>query len=988
MRMQLAVALLSAVTLLGSSAVSVAQEQTGRAEGTVRDQTGSMLVGATVQARNLAVGSVLEAATGEDGRFRFAALAPGFYDITASHEGFRPSRFQAVEILLGQVKQLNFTLAVGGVREQANVTADSPLVDVKQSARAVSLRQDQLAYLPRGLDFTTVVPLVSGANNEQKLGGLSLDGSSAAENRFIIDGIDTTNAMVGLPGQQLNVDNVEEVQIKSSGYSAEYGGSTGGVINVLTKSGTNSWHGDVRFYFTGDWLEAGPRPILRRNPQVSTQAEYVTYPEDPYNAFEPGGSLGGPIRENRAWFYLAYQPYVKHTERTVTFALDGTTAAVGQDLTRQLLTASQTLQLGSKLRTRAAFNYSPTTTVGLLPAQAGTDSPVSNFDVTMEEPNWTVSGTADVAATARFLISGRLGYTYANRHSTGVRDVPRYGFNFSNIGLLDVPPELQRVTGFTTDTNNYEYVKDKLGRLATQVDASWFASGWGEHVLKGGVQADWTTNDVDRGHKANVIGLVWNRALLGMRGKYGYYRLTTNSQVPKRGQIFRGRAEGSTAGLFIQDDWTISHRLTVNAGVRTERETVPRYALPGGDTSPIIEFGFGQKLAPRLGAVYDLKGDGRWKVYGSWGIFYDIFKYSLSTAFGGLDTLGYAFTLDTYDWPTLVADPACPPACPGTRIIGPVSPANVAQDAVDPDLDPMRLQEAVAGVEYQTGPYLVLTARYAHKQLDRAVEDIGSLDADYNEVYTVGNPGFHRATLAYPGVALPKAVRRYDSFEVAARRPLANRWALNVSYLWSRLYGNFSGLSQSDENGRVSPNVGRVYDYPAMMFDEKGRPVYGNLATDRPHQLKAFLVYSASFGLNISAFEYVGSGLPVSREVAVLPPSYYPMQYLGRMSDDRTPVLSRTDIYLQQDIAVARGTRLSAGIGVMNLFNQDTVVSKFVGETEVAAGLMFDEADLYAGRLDFQQLMAQQQVLKDPRFLMANGYQPPRSARIMIKWTF
>jgi hypothetical protein len=223
---------------------------------------------------------------------------------------------------------------------------------------------------------------------------------------------------------------------------------------------------------------------------------------------------------------------------------------------------------------------------------------------------------------------------------------------------------------------------------------------------------------------------------------------------------------------------------------------------------------------------------------------------------------------------------------------------------------------------------------------------------------------------------------------VSARRPLANHWALNVSYLWSRLYGNFSGLSQSDENGRVSPNVGRAYDYPAMMFDEKGRPVYGNLATDRPHQMKALVVYSAAFGLNVSVNQYVGTGLPVTREAAVLPPSYYPMQYLGRLSDGRTPMISQTDIYAQYDFAVTKGTRLSAGIGVSNLFNQDTVVSKFVTETETGAGITFNEADLYAGRLEFQQLMAQQNVLKDPRFLMANGYQAPRGARIMIKWTF
>jgi hypothetical protein len=466
MRTRLAVALLTLGASLCTSAVSTAQEQTGRAEGTVRDQQGGVLPGTAVEARNRTVGSVVNVVTGSGGTFRFAALGPGEYDITASLDGFRPARFERVEILLGQVKRLDFTLAVGGVQEQVNVTIDSPLVDVKQSARAVSLRQDQLAYLPRGLDFTTVVPLVAGANNEQKLGGLSMDGSSAAENRFVIDGIDTTNAMIGLPGQSLNIDNVEEIQIKSSGYSAEYGGATGGVVNVLTKSGTNSWHGDVRFYFTGDRLDAGPRPTLRRNPQVSTVAEYITYPEDPYNAFEPGGSLGGPIRTNRAWFYAAYQPLVQHTDRTVTFALDGSSGTFGQDVTRHLITASQTTQFGPRLRTRAAFNFSPTRTEGLLPAQAGSDSPVSNFDVTMDQPNWTVSGTADLMAAPRVLVSGRVGYTYANRHNEGVRDVPRYGFSYSNIGLLDVPPSLQRVTGFTTDTNNYEYVKDELGRLA------------------------------------------------------------------------------------------------------------------------------------------------------------------------------------------------------------------------------------------------------------------------------------------------------------------------------------------------------------------------------------------------------------------------------------------------------------------------------------------------------------------------------------------
>lgn len=111
------------------------------------------------------------------------------------------------------------------------------------------------------------------------------------------------------------------------------------------------------------------------------------------------------------------------------------------------------------------------------------------------------------------------------------------------------------------------------------------------------------------------------------------------------------------------------------------------------------------------------------------------------------------------------------------------------------------------------------------------------------------------------------------------------------------------------------------------------------------------------------------------------------MQYLGRMSDGRTPMLSQTDLYVQQDIRTTPGTRLSIGVSVSNLFNQDTVISKFIGENE-SAGLVIDEADLYAGRLDFQQLMADQHILKDARFLMANGFQAPRTARVLVAWSF
>jgi len=966
---------------------AASQEQTGRIEGVVQDVQGGVLPGVTVEARHRRVGSNTSATTDGNGEFRFASLTPGDYDVSASIDGFGAGRFERVEILLGQIKRLEFRLAPAGISEAVEVRPASPLVDVKQSARGASLRQEQIELLPRGVDYTSLTPMLPGANVEPRLGGLSIDGSSASENRYVIDGVDTTDVMTGVPGLPLSVDTVAELQIKSSGYAAEYGGSTGGVVNVLTRTGANAWSGDLRLYFSADGLTGDPRPVLRRNLQDSSKAEYGAYPKDSFTSFEPGFSLGGPIARDRAWFFVAYQPVLLDSERAVTFALDGSSGTYQQQVRRHLLTASQTAQIDPKLRTRLALSMGTIHTDGVLPSPAGTDTPAGNFAIVTSEPRWMASGSADYILSPKLFLSGRVVYYYANQHTDGVSSDPRYVFGTSNIGYLDVPAELQRVTGFASDTSLMDTVRDRRTRLGVQADATWHVRGLGEHALKAGVQADWTGNDVDEGSKGNSITLGWNRALLGQRGRYGFYFLSSNSRDPRRGRLQFGQANGKTAGLFVQDSWSFGPHLTLNLGLRTERETVPQYSADG-EAPPILEFGFGDKLAPRVGAAWDVRGDGRFKLYGSWGVFYDIFKYEMSTAFGSIDGVTYAFTLDTFDWPNLLADPACPPACPGRRIVGPISGANTSTDAIGPALEPMRLQEATLGVEHQLGSNVSVAARYVHKQLDRAVEDIGSRDEDYNEIYTIGNPGFGRATIAYAGVPLPKAVRDYDALELAVRRLMSGGWSLDASYVWSRLRGNYSGLSQSDEDGRTSPNVGRLYDYPITLFGEDGQPVLGPLPTDRPHQLKAHAVWSARFGLSAGALQTVASGVPITRQVAVLPPSNYPVPYLGRLSDGRTPVLSRTDVYLQQDLRWGKRYKVSLAVSVINLFDQDTVISKFKTETEVAAALRFDEGAYYAGQVDIASLFDQQQAARDPRFLMPDSFQAPRTIRLMLKWSF
>jgi hypothetical protein len=994
-----------------------AQEQRGSIEGTVVDTSGGVLPGVTVEARSEA-GAVVTTTTDGQGVFRFPALAPGMYDVTATLGGFAPRRFERVEVLLGQIKRLDFSLTVAGVAEEVMVTAESPLVDVKQSARATSLRGEQVELLPKGRDFSTIVTQAAGANNEVRLGGISIDGASASENRYIVDGIETTNLQDGSSSQTIIADFVEEVQVKSSGYTAEYGGATGGVVNVLTKSGSNAFRGNALFYWTGDALEAGHygfsefggstgaapsaiggRDTLRLNP-ASGAAEYVGYPEDSFNRVEPGFSIGGPLVADRMWFFAAYQPTIVDTERTVTLLTTNNTITEDQSDTRHYFTANQTSQISDKLRTRLAFNNSWRRRDGLLPALDGQDPEGTSYTPIATWPTWSLSGQADWIARSDLYFGFRAGYYYADYYDQNIANEPRFWFNpVGNIGFVGtdgvpVPPELQHGAGFSSVPTNWSTTFDKQKRFYAQADGTWYANLAGQHTFKGGVQIDNLGNEVLDGELRPRVTIRWGGNLATgkpfTKGPFGYYSVRSNGVNPQQGFITEGDVSTTNVGLFFQDAWTINNRLTINAGVRTERERVPAYAAGEGIPSYGVEFDFQDKLAPRLGFAYDIMGDGRWKTYASWGIFYDIFKYELPRgSFGGDKWLEYYYTLDTPDWSGLIG-PNCPPACGGTLIRGPVDfrHPSFGSDAIEPDLKPMKMQEAAVGLEHQLSAVTALSVRYVHKQIDRAIEDTGSLDDQGNEIYIIANPGEGLTKSAWPGVALPKPQRDYDAVEFAFDKRYADNWFLRTSYLWSRLYGNYSGLSQGDENGRMSPNVGRLYDYPAMMFDENGKPVFGHLPSDRPHQFKAQGIYSFNFGTSVGLNLYLASGVPVTRELGIYPPNTLPVQYRGRMSDGRTDVFSQTDLYVQHEFKLAGDRRLQISLNVLNLFDQAAAVGKWSTYELTGSGIVPDEEAMYAGQADFDQLIAEQGVPQDPRFLKDSFFQAPISARFGVKFIF
>jgi hypothetical protein len=958
-----------------------AQETRGSIEGIIKDPSGAVLPGVTVTANGINVAGGQTAVTDASGIYRFLTLQPGAYEIVATLQGFQTARAEQVSLSLGQVLKVDLTMQLSTVTETVQVTSESPLIDVKQSTASQTVRADMIERLPKGRDFTSLVTLAPGANNESRSGGISIDGASAAENRYFIDGTDSTNLRTGLSGKQLLPEFIEQVQVKSSGYQAEFGGATGGVVNVVTKSGTNSFRGDVGTYFQNDGMCCNERPTLRLVLDGRNASEYVTLAEDGYTRWEPFFQVGGPIVRNRLWFYGGYTPQLEDTDRTVTFRSNGLTQSYNSDEKRHFVTGNVVTQFTDKLRARVATSYDEYNRAGRLPAKDGSSNFRTNFSGLGDyQPNLSTNATVDYAASNRLFLNAKANWLSYDAQDTGVPSDIWVTFSGSNgvfPGATNVQPN-----GYNSVLTNRARTRDLYQRLALSGDASFFGDFAGRHAFKGGVQFQRIRNDVLDAEQAPHITFNWDasRSTLdhrSVRGTYGYYSWRQFGTI--------GDVHVNNLGFFFQDDWSVSNRLTLNLGIRTEREEVPSYVegLSG------IKFNFGDKFSPRAGFAYDMKGDGKWKLYGSYGVFYDIMKLELPRgAFGGDKWIEQYYTLETLDYGSIGVNGSFP----GTFIesvnfrIPSNDPACPECGAIDPDLKPMRTQEAIFGVAHELTSRVSLSARYVHKQLDRAIEDVGVLVPELGEVFYIANVGEGFAThiIGDEFPSLPKAKRDYDALEFVATKRFSNSWFGDVSYTLSRLYGNYPGLASSDENARTAPNVTRLFDGIVMAFDSHAQPVFGRLNTDRPHQFKINGFYELPSRTGIGVVFRAASGIPISHVTNMQ--SSLPVFYDGRLTDGRTPVFTQTNMRLTQDVPLPGNTRAQVVFEVDNLFDQDDTTDVFRNLTRDNV-VITDEA-FFAG-FNMEQLLATQpNIRRDPRYLLPNTFQVARSMRFGVRFTF
>jgi len=1005
-------------TLVLAAPAVMAQETTGGIQGTVSDTVGTLIAGAIVEA-NGPLGKIGTTSDAE-GRYRFPRLAAGTYVVTASFQGYNSSTAENVRVTLGENITVEFGLQKAAFEEEIMVYSDTVVIDFTESQTAMSVREWEIELLPRGRDFTDVVNFAAGARTENQGGGIMIDGASGLENKFIIDGLDTTDPQIGDSAVPMRAEFMEEVQVKSAGYMAEYGGAMGGVINAVTKSGTNEWHGSLFVdYENNDW-NGSQRSELEFDLDDPFVAFLATYERDDRVRYDPGFSLGGPILRDRWWFFASYQPGLRTIDRTVdwvSFPPDVYT----QDFQVDYLMLNTTVNISSALLLKGGVNFSPYTREGNLPNPDGrSDLPgQENYEpLGLEGERETYYLNLDWILGDNFVISGRGGFYHTNVEDTGIPffDIIHNYSTGSVSGYLDrhpdIPTEWQQSAGYLSDnlqTGVAAY--DTYERTAAGIDASWFFSGAGDHSLKFGYQYEEIFNDVKSGYNADRILYYWDRGYTGttgetVNGEYGYFRLLNISEF--------GEVKTTNQALFIQDAWTVLPNLTLNLGVRFENEEVPNFGATG--PQPAIAFGWGDKVAPRIGFAWDIANDAQWKLYGSVGKYFDVTKYEMPRgSFGGNKWVDYFYTFDTPN-PSLNDAAGCRtgsntiferPDCPAGTFIEPIDRRHNAADPheweligvplIDPAIKPMENYELQVGLDHQLTSTSQIGVRVVHKEIQRAIEDIGFLFPGIGEVYIIGNPG--EGLTADPdedGLTFPKPIRDYNALEFTYDKRFANNWSLRAYYTLSRLEGNYSGLANSDEFGiwsqrqavgsgaRQSPNVSRLYDSILGFYNEDGNHVTGRLPTDRTHQLGGQFLYSFDFGFNVGVNQYIGSGTPIST-IGGLPigNEFYPY---GRGDLGDTSWLTQTDLTLYYTFNFGRNLGLSFGLTILNLFDEDTATGVWPNTAQQDVPLT--NAEVAAGFDYAAELAALGATAFDPRFEMDYAFQLPRILRFTVKFEF
>jgi outer membrane receptor protein involved in Fe transport len=698
-----------------------AQETTAGIQGMVKDPSGASIAGATVEVSGPNLIGTRKVLTDDGGNYQVTALPPGVYTLTISSKGFRTGRLTGIELTAGRLPNMDVRLEVGGVSEMVEVSSVAPIVDTSQSKVATTVERAQLMELPTGRSFQTAIPFAPGARLEPLQSGTAtagstmgfqIDGASDGENVFMVDGVNITNIQNGGVGKDFQMEFIQEVQVKTSSFEAEFGGALGGVINVVPRRGSNDWHGELFSYLrsnafnannTDRQLRTNPDlPSLNTTTRLDAVPQYYMANKDQQTIVEPGFDVGGPLWKNKLWIFSSYIPSINTDRRVTTFTnLNAGPRSLGQTTTQH--NAYNRLDYGvtNSLRLFASWNYAyfrQTGSLGTADSAAGqtntgrtTDPNTLRADAGSVNPTSVYSFGGDWTPTAKLVVSARYGYYFTNTEQRGTPVGTRYIYqNTVNASSVDLagqafPNAFFNTSGYANIPSNLATAFDSYKRKSFNVDASYFAHFAGTHTFKTGYFRATQSDAVLRNFNGGAVNVFYgqsyapvtdnticngimaaNLANFGQsvcQGRYGYFVVGTNVTNT-------GSDNQSAQALYLQDSWRVGKYLTLNLGVRFDQETQPPF-----DPSrfPTVEFGWGDKVAPRIGGAYDLLHNGKLKVYASYGQFYDIMKLGLARGSFGSDYWhNCVYAMDDPDYtkitPSLNFGGGCPASGPAPGV--------------------------------------------------------------------------------------------------------------------------------------------------------------------------------------------------------------------------------------------------------------------------------------------------------------------------------
>ncbi|MEM9556207.1 MAG: TonB-dependent receptor [Acidobacteriota bacterium] len=951
--------------LIASLAVvpAFASDPVGRLSATASDQEGGVLPGIQVSIVSEATGIERTAFTNAQGEVNFPQLAPGAYTLTASLEGFQTYE-REVRITLGQTTVIDVEMAVGAISDTLVVTDTAPLVDVTSTTSGLTVNTAELTERVPVVREATAVALLApattggdrafdGSTPGQNL--TSVGGSSVAENTYIVNGLNITNFRNGLGANSVPFEMVQEVQVKTGGYPAEFGWATGGVINVVTKSGTNEFHGGANIYHE-------PESLQEQSPNTPGGAfnELEDREETSANIF-----LGGPIYRDRAFFFGLYEYRDQFSDAVV----DGQATRFEQD--DPFYGGKFDINLTSNHRVELTYFNDETERIGdtvNFTEATGFGAPIGlGFDDRGGE-NYTGRYTGIFGDS--FVLAAQYGHNAFARTSQASTD--------ANPVLID-----SRQGGLTFIGNWANFVVDSADdeRDMYRLDADYFLT---RHSLRAGYSRE---ENYSFNQSAYSGGIYW-RYYIGS-GQFGE---APGTEIVRE-RVFENGGEFDTINesFYVQDNWEIGDNFQLNLGLRLEQFNNQNAA---GESFIEVTDQYG----PRVGAIWDFRGDGRSKVYGNVGRYFLPIAANTNIRLSGAEL----FTEDWYVLNGLNADQ--------TPILGPLLEANLISDGEIPDvrettstdIDPFYQDEFVVGYERLVGDNWSFGVRGSYRTIGEIIEDItinqgvaAQLGLTYEGLQALGisnhyvlvNPGtdivtfwdvvdqngnvgpdgiLDRWELSADELGYPEAERENLALELTFNRRFADNWSIQGSYAWAHSYGNYEGWVRSD-NGQDDAGITTLYDFPGLLDGANG-----NLPNDRRHNFKVFGAYRFDMGLLVGANATFRSGRPLNA-FGIHPTDEGAQSYgaesffqngvlVPRGSVGTTDDVTNLDLTARYDFELGP-TDLSLRFDAFNVFDEDTVI-------------------------EVRETAEQESGAVDPLYLTPTWYQSPRTVRLGVAITF